>query len=305
MKTLAANTLTAQHEPLDMSLEAFGWLRPSEPELLAATELNQRLEEDGYLYLPGLLDSEKVLEIRQGVLEKLAENGDLHPDYPAEDGIVAPGSKLAFSPDLVQQDPQVRELLFNGPVMDFTRRLFAEPVLHFNYIWFRTMSRGLGTPPHCDLIYMGRGTRRLYTTWIPYGTVDLDLGGLMLLEGSHRKADQIRKYLDMDVDTYCTNRPEPKVKHPNNWRISGALSKNPRTLRKKLGGRWLTAENYQPGDVLLFGMELIHASLDNHTDRVRLSSDTRYQRASEPADERWIGENPIGHGPNARRGLIC
>ena len=44
-------------------------------------------------------------------------------------------------------------------------------------------------------------------------------------------------------------------------------------------------------------MTTIHASLDNQTDRVRLSSDTRYQRASQPADTRWIGANPPTHGP--------
>jgi len=45
--------------------------------------------------------------------------------------------------------------------------------------------------------------------------------------------------------------------------------------------------------------------LDNQTNKVRLSTDTRYQLASEPIDERWIGENPPAHGPAGKRGLIC
>jgi hypothetical protein len=36
-------------------------------------------------------------------------------------------------------------------------------------------------------------------------------------------------------------------------------------------------------------------STTNRTDRVRLSSDTRHQRAAQRADERWVGEKPIGH----------
>jgi hypothetical protein len=56
---------------------------------------------------------------------------------------------------------------------------------------------------------------------------------------------------------------------------------------------------------LVFSIYSLHASLDNTTDRVRLSSDSRYQPAGEPADERWIGENPIAHGPEAKRGMIC
>jgi hypothetical protein len=50
----------------------------------------------------------------------------------------------------------------------------------------------------------------------------------------------------------------------------------------------------------------VHASLDNSTaDRMRFSSDSRYQPASLPADERWVGANPVGHGLAGKRGRIC
>ena len=75
-------------------------------------------------------------------------------------------------------------------------------------------------------------------------------------------------------------------------------------LREHLGGRWLTAE-YRMGDILIFGMRTVHASLDNQTHFFRFSTDTRYQPASEPIDGRWIGENPIGHGLAAKRSMIC
>jgi len=52
-------------------------------------------------------------------------------------------------------------------------------------------------------------------------------------------------------------------------------------------------------------MATVHASLDNQTNRFRLSSDSRYQLASEPADERWIGAHPAGHGPAGKKGKIC
>jgi hypothetical protein len=75
-------------------------------------------------------------------------------------------------------------------------------------------------------------------------------------------------------------------------------------LRETLGGRWLTAE-FRMGDLLTFPMYTVHASLDNQTDRIRLSTDSRYQSAAEPADPRWIGEQPIAHGVAGRRGRIC
>ena len=63
--------------------------------------------------------------------------------------------------------------------------------------------------------------------------------------------------------------------------------------------------DFRMGDVLVFGMATVHASLDNHSNRFRLSSDSRYQLASEPVDERWVGANPIGRGPAAKKGKIC
>ena len=62
---------------------------------------------------------------------------------------------------------------------------------------------------------------------------------------------------------------------------------------------------FRMGDLLVFSMFTVHASLDNQTNRIRLSSDTRYQRAADPVDERWIGENPVGHGPGGKRAMIC
>lgn len=289
---------------LDLSPHCFGALRRIEDILDDGDALRERMERDGYLFLPGFLDVSRVMEIRRNILSQLWKEGALDTDCSMDEGVVVPGRKLSFRADLVQRDPLVRGLLFGPRITGLMRCFFGEDVLHFNYIWLRAMSRGHGTPPHCDIVYMGRGTRRLYTAWIPYGEVSLDLGGLMLLEKSHTQAQRIRKYLEMDVDTYCENRPAAQARHPNNWRFDGALSKNPRSLREKIGGRWLTTE-YRPGDMVLFGMSMIHASLDNQTNRVRLSSDTRYQRASEPADHRWVGESPIGHGPEGKRGLIC
>ena len=82
------------------------------------------------------------------------------------------------------------------------------------------------------------------------------------------------------------------------------MTRNPVSLREKLGGRWLTA-NYRMGDLLLFPQFTIHCGLDNNSDRIRLSTDTRYQLASETYDTRWVGENAPGHSAAGKRGMIC
>jgi ectoine hydroxylase-related dioxygenase (phytanoyl-CoA dioxygenase family) len=109
-----------------------------------------------------------------------------------------------------------------------------------------------------------------------------------------------------DVDAFCENKPEQKKRaEDGGWTFTGTLSHNPPVVRNKFGGRWLTAE-FEAGDFLTFGMFLVHASCDNRTaDRLRISSDSRYQRASEPVDDRWVGINPPGHSRAGKRGRIC
>src|SRR6185503_2996477 len=109
-----------------------------------------------------------------------------------------------------------------------------------------------------------------------------------------------RDYLSRDVDEHCVNRNEGS---PPRW--DGVLSRNPNLLQQELGGRWLTAEQFRMGDVFFFPMTLVHGSLDNQTDRIRLSTDTRYQLAAEPVDERWVGAQPPGHAAAMSRGRIC
>jgi ectoine hydroxylase-related dioxygenase (phytanoyl-CoA dioxygenase family) len=131
----------------------------------------------------------------------------------------------------------------------------------------------------------------------------------MLLEGSHRLEDVKNTYGQLDVDTVCTNRHEPTdaTSGERNWeqRVNGGkYADDALELQETFGLRWLTSD-YRAGDVLIFGMYMMHASGDNHSHGLRLSSDTRYQLASEPVDDRWVGENPPGHGPGGKRGMIC
>lgn len=297
---------TAQGRPVDLSPNAFGVLRDTDP-ATPPEQLNAQLAEDGYLFLRGFHPRAQVAAVREQLLEILAAKGLTDPAHPPSAAIANPAVKSNFTPEAAAQSPLIRELVFGPRILNFWARLFGEPARHFDFLWFRSVGPGHGTTPHCDWVYMGRGTRRLYTCWTPYGDIDQTLGGLMLLEGTHQQGDRIRQYLDHDVDEYCTNRRHAKdiESGKRQWEFTGRLSTNPVSLREKYQTRWLTADTFQLGDVLIFGMEMIHASLDNQTNQLRLSSDSRYQRASEPIDERWIGENPVGHGVAGKRGKIC
>ncbi len=309
MSTATLPKLTSLGLEMDASDAAFGELRRSKEVVDDGAALRARMGEDGYLYLPGLLDVDQVAAARHEVLERLAKEGFLDERHPTTAGVskVNVERKWMAIP-LTQNNRPLHELLYAGAMMEFYERFLGGPVRHFDYTWFRSVpGHSTGTYPHCDIVYMGRGTQNLYTSWTPIGDVTFEMGGLMVLENSHRQQDKLRNYLKRDVDAYCTNRAdaaeiESGKKAWQDW--DGRLSSNPVSLREKLGGRWLTTE-YKAGDLFVFSMATIHASLDNQSDCYRLSSDSRYQLASEPADDRWIGPNPIAHGPAGKRGKIC
>ncbi|MBI2505199.1 MAG: phytanoyl-CoA dioxygenase family protein [Candidatus Latescibacteria bacterium] len=321
MSLESADTLTYCGNPLDTTPAGFGELRSSAEALSDVAELRQRMAEDGYLFLPGLLYRDQVAAARQEVMDRLQAAGILDGRYPAFEGVVKPDHTISFMPQLAKGNQPLMKLLYEGAMMDFYRNFLGGPVRHYDYTWFRAKTPGTrtATQPHYDVVYMGRGTRRLYTSWTPLVDVPWEMGGLMLLENSHRQEQLVRTYGQTDVDAYCEEgNARVLVEAARNagreltaeerqqirWNSTGAYSPDAIEARKQLGGRWLGAE-YQMGDLLVFSMYTLHASTDNHTDRIRISSDSRYQLASEPVDDRWIGDDPPIHGIRAKRGMIC
>ncbi|MEQ7006688.1 phytanoyl-CoA dioxygenase family protein [Actinopolymorpha sp. B17G11] len=292
--------LVAQHHELDPAPEALGELRSSAAVADDPHQLRQRMADDGYLFLPGFLGRDAVMEARRSVTDRLAAEGLTDPSRPADLAVAPADSTLTFKPDLAHDNAPLHELLYGSLMLDFYQRLLGGAIRHYDYTWMRAVAPGRGTAPHGDVVFMGRGTHNVYTAWVPLGDADFTLGGLMVLEGSHRRGQIVDDYALRDVDTYCQNTDG----EDDLSRFNGTLSRDPVRLREEFGGRWLTTE-FRAGDLLTFSIYLVHASLDNRSDRIRLSSDSRYQLASEPVDDRWIGEAPVAHGPDAKRGLIC
>lgn len=305
-QTLTLPQLHSYGHALEMDDDKVGLLRDSSGAAGDVEELRRRFADDGYLYMRGYLDRDAVLAARASLTDRLAAAGVLDPAHPAIDGICVPGSGYVFKPEITDGNEEVQRLLYSGRLTDFYERFYGEPIRHYDFTWLRAIGPGKGTNPHCDLPYMGRGTHKHMTCWMPYGDISFTLGGLMVLEGSHKRMDLLENYVYRDVDTFCENKPADAANaKAGKWTFSGTLSHNPPMVRNKFGGRWLTTE-FQAGDFLTFGMFLVHASLDNRSEnRLRISSDSRYQRGSEPIDERWVGVNPPGHTHAGKRGRIC
>lgn len=298
--------LVSQGQRLHEAPDTLGELRDSSGIVTEANAMRQRMDDDGYLFLRGYLNRDEVLAARRDMLERVAAEGGLAAGYPLLAGVLNGDLPVAFRPERTRKSAALQTLLFAGPMIQLFECFLGGDVRHLDYIWLRSVAPGKGTAPHGDSVFMNRGTSRLYTAWTPLGDVDRSLGGLIILENSHKLEDIKNGYGQRDVDTYCDDDPHAEeylTTGRQAW--NGKLSEDPRQLRHDLGGRWLTTD-YRLGDVLIFTMFTLHASLDNQSpNRLRLSTDTRYQLASEPVDERWIGEDPIGHGPNAKKGIIC
>ena len=298
--------LSAHGHLLDTVPSAFGQLQESSGIRDDPEQLRNRLGKSGYLFLRGFYDRELVRTARRSVLAQLYQQGFLSADSDpckARANPTQPTGRALGSP-INQNDSSVRDVVFGPETMSFYATLFEDDVTHFDYIWFRTKGPGIGTPVHCDIVYMGRGSVDLVSAWTPLGNIDLTMGGIIILEDSHKKTETLRNYLSRDVDEYCINRPNAQEYATGDKWWNGTLSEHPPKLRNRLGGRWLTAE-YEIGDLVVFGMTTVHGSLDNQTDRIRLSVDTRYQRTCDPIDERWVGETPVGHTVAMKRGRVC
>jgi ectoine hydroxylase-related dioxygenase (phytanoyl-CoA dioxygenase family) len=290
---------------LETDEDVFALLRDSSGSVPDPDEVHARLAADGYLYLKNFFPREEILKVREGILNRLRKQDLILPSSDPLEARANPERRTAFMPELAANNLALERLIYGPRVMGFYESLLKGPALHYDFTWFRPIGPGRGTPPHCDLVYMGRGTRQVLTMWVPYGDVSLNLGGLMILEGSHRKTELLRNYLSRDVDSYCENRPgADQAQTSDSLLWDGKLAKDPISLREKLGGRWLTAD-FQAGDMVTFSMTLVHASLDNQTDQIRLSSDSRYQLATEAVDNRWVGRYPVGHSRAGKRGRIC
>jgi len=299
------DNLYAGGRTLNLSAEAFGELRSSADASGDYAVLSDRLTEDGYVFIPGFFDRKEIVRIRESLTNQLAADGSLDPRFPPIEAIARPDLEMGFRPDIANGNEVLESLLYGPQLISWFAGVLGGAIRHYDFTWLRAVAPGHGTSPHCDIVYMGRGTTNLCTAWIPMGDVPLHVGGLIILEGSNKLCDLRNSYGKLDVDVACDNQPDARNQvEARGFHESGAIDTDAVALRERLGGRWLTAE-YQMGDLLVFGMYTIHASLDNNSREIRLSSDSRYQLAADPVDERWVGENPVGHGPNAKRSLIC
>jgi len=269
------------HCTMPLAPDQLGELRDANGLLGDPAALRDRMAEDGYLLLRGLIDRDSVLRARETILQYMDEREGLEPGSRPLDGVMGTTGKSVgmMGRRKITHHPDLRAVLEGEELFDFYQRYFDQPARTFDYKWLRAVGQEEFTGCHYDVVYMGRGSANLHTCWIPFGDVPVEQGTLAICVGSHNlpSFEPLRRtYGRMDVDRDRTD---------------GWFSRDPREIVDKFGGAWKTT-NVRAGDIITFGMYTLHASTTNTTDRWRLSCDVRFQPASDPVDARWVGENP-------------
>ncbi|MDA0809874.1 MAG: phytanoyl-CoA dioxygenase family protein [Planctomycetota bacterium] len=267
-------------------LDVLGGFRDSTEVMTDSAALQARMREDGYVFLRGVVGPSSIAMARKEVFGRLAEVGEIAE--PPVEGIFTGQSQRPDEPaergrfwQSVSEGPALRRVT-HGPEMQYVLdTLFGEPSRGYEFIFLRPGVKGRFTFLHYDLPFFSRGTKNVVTAWTAIGDIPTVEGSLFVLENSHRFDDLIEPIQTIDYNS----KDSPQVQM-----MGDAIE-----FARSRGSRLLT-ENFQPGDVILFGMTTMHGSFDNCSpvNRTRLSVDVRWQPASEPIDERYFGSNPAG-----------
>jgi ectoine hydroxylase-related dioxygenase (phytanoyl-CoA dioxygenase family) len=232
-------------------------------ELLGDGEaLGRRIEEDGYLFIRGLLDEEPLLDLRRQALEVCERHGwlldgDLMEGRGRKDAYEGHFEHTGVYRD-VQKLQSFHALAHSPAILDLLQSFLGEEILpHPRNILRVTLpgSTKMTTPPHQDYPLI-QGTTSFYTVWFPLGDCPLSLGGLGVARGS--------------------NHLGPLAIRPAEGTGGVSIVVDESRLE------W-HASDFRLGDALIFNGLTVHKALNNVTDDLlRLSCDYRYQPVSEP-----------------------
>lgn len=208
MVGIQAQNLAVNDGPLTSENAAL--LRPSDPNM-PIEELRRRYEQDGYLFVKGLLPREDVLEMRRRYFDFLAPTGVLQEntdpvegifnktkspdDYPGigaghvgNNGRPGGDSAAQFVDKAIEahyKDWYAEKFCNHPDLREFVARFtgWGDDTLSFKRTLLRNNppgSKPIGV--HYDQIFLRYGDPTSVTAWVPIGDIKLNGGGLIYLE---------------------------------------------------------------------------------------------------------------------------
>ena len=240
--------------------------------------LRARAEEDGYLFLRGLLPAEEVLRLRADELAVVQRHGWRRAGQDALGGGIdveainrVPDADMrgdigvsAAAYDDVQKLESMHRLPHHPRLLRLYRTLFGRDVLvHPRHIArMITPHRCMApTPPHQDFPLI-QGTTNTWTAWFPLGDCPRELGSLSVCRRSNRAG-----YIPIAASKGAGGIAAQLCPHERDW-IEG---------------------DFSAGDVLTFPSLTVHRALKcQFKDQIRLSLDVRYQPLDEIVEEKSL-----------------
>ncbi|KAF9701056.1 hypothetical protein EKO04_000116 [Ascochyta lentis] len=306
--------------------EQVGALRQSTPDM-SMEELRCRYNEDGYVYLKGLLPKEDVLKAREEYFNMLSPSGVLKPGTQPVEGIFDPEKNPANYPGI-----GAGAAGGNGRPGEDTAKNFVDLALQAHYAdWYKEkfckhpalkdfIARMTGwgeentlpvrrsllrnnTPGnkaigvHYDQIFLRYGEPTSVTAWVPMGDVSLTGGGLIYLENGHTLGQEVEADFTAKAKASGLTDEEAKYAFNQNMLSTGLLADGAREYSDTFDRKWLVT-SYEAGDVVLHTPFAIHASTMNYDPNnvIRVGTDLRFVDSSKPWDKRWDKDYSFNDG---------
>lgn len=219
--------------------------------------LAARMRRDGYIFVGGLLDRDRVGALGAEMRAAARDAGWIDGDDAVPAAACAdPDARYISVARRQYRLPALHGLPHDPAVVGLIEGIIGGPALVHPMVIPRNIfpqRPEFTTPAHQDFPHI-QGTPETYAAWIPLSDCPSSMGSLQVAAGSHREGV----------------RP---------FRLStgaGAME-----VCDSLDGRWVGGD-FGLGDVLVFHSMTVHKGLPNRSCRLRQSIDARYQRADAP-----------------------
>ncbi|GCE12704.1 phytanoyl-CoA dioxygenase family protein [Tengunoibacter tsumagoiensis] len=231
---------------------------------LTPEQLHQ-FEEQGYLILRGVLNTEEVDQLIQTFMEIKAAG--------SVPGFFEPASAEEANGDILKLYPRIMHphrfneialrYLLDGRIQAILADLFAEEPLAAQSMFYFKPAGARGQALHQDNFYLRVEPGTCIAAWFALDPADRDNGGLEVVPGTHK------------MDIFCPEEADAALSFTRDFvPIPEGLQALPVDLA--------------PGDVLFFNGSLVHGSQPNRTqDRFRRSFICHYIGRSSERMSQW------------------
>lgn len=240
---------------------------PAHPSRQLTAEEVKRYEEDGVIMVKGLLDSNWLALVEQGMNEALNKKSLV--------GRFMSRKTKGYDMDIFmwKRSDSLRDLIYYSPFSRWAQALMNSTEVRFFYDQSFIKEPGIDapTPWHQDLSFWPLQGKQICSFWIPLDPVNAQSSGLKYVKGSHKWSNRYKAVtpdynatmLDSDLEDVPDINASPEKYDIVDWEM-------------------------EPGDVLIFHPLTLHGSSGNKSRKQKrralalrwLGDDVRYMPSS-------------------------